>query len=245
MSPADISILIVDDDTDLLSALEFSFRVFGFNIHSAENGHEALKILSEDDFHIVITDIKMPDMDGYELLKQIRSTGNPGPKVFLMTGYECPQLKEVFAMGADGLFIKPFESSEIKRCIRNAFLDKTRLWSDKPKQTNQFITKKFESFDDLLNSREVGIGRGGFFFVQDEDLPKVGDIVSFDIEIIDKKPFARLQGSGKVLWVNSTDGGAETRGFALETLYLSESCCERLVKWVDENNIVPFIPNAS
>jgi CheY-like chemotaxis protein len=65
-------ILIVDDEQDIREVLDISLSDLGYKVYTAENGEEALRILSEINSPIVLTDIRMPLMDGIELLRKIK-----------------------------------------------------------------------------------------------------------------------------------------------------------------------------
>ena len=74
-----MSALVVDDDARLRSSICKFLRARGHRTHDAGNGTDALGLLRQHDFDIVITDIKMPGMDGFELLREVRRL-SPTPK---------------------------------------------------------------------------------------------------------------------------------------------------------------------
>jgi len=80
------SILLVDDEEDIRDVLEISLSDSGYKVLTAENGDEALRIFKETNPPIVLTDIKMPVMDGIELLKKIKQE-NPETEVIMITGH--------------------------------------------------------------------------------------------------------------------------------------------------------------
>jgi len=79
-------ILIVDDEEDIRAVLDISLSDLGYEVYTAENGEEALRILSEINPPIVLTDIRMPVMDGIELLRRIKQV-NPETEVIMVTGH--------------------------------------------------------------------------------------------------------------------------------------------------------------
>ena len=81
-----VSILIVDDEEDIRDVLEIALKDIGYTVFLAENGEKALEIFKSKDPDIVITDIKMPVMDGIELLRQIKRE-NPATEVLMITGH--------------------------------------------------------------------------------------------------------------------------------------------------------------
>jgi signal transduction histidine kinase len=80
------TILLVDDEAGIRRVLGISLRDSGYTVHTAENGEEALRIFKKVAPPIVLTDIKMPDMDGIELLRRIKEK-NPDTEVIMFTGH--------------------------------------------------------------------------------------------------------------------------------------------------------------
>jgi len=83
---ADNTILLVDDEAGIRKVLAISLQDSGYEVHTAENGSEALRLLQTIEPPIVLTDIKMPDMDGIELLRNIKAQ-RPETEVIMFTGH--------------------------------------------------------------------------------------------------------------------------------------------------------------
>jgi len=79
-------ILLVDDESDIREVLHLALDDLGYEVLEAENGEEALRVFSEDQSPIVLTDIKMPNMDGIDLLQKIKAL-NPETEVIMLTGH--------------------------------------------------------------------------------------------------------------------------------------------------------------
>ncbi len=110
---ADVKILVVDDEENMLSMLKTFFTEKGFDCYTATNGVEALKVLDDTGINIVITDMKMPEMDGLELLSIIKEKYENISAV-IMTGFsEEYTTTEALNMGADGYITKPFRNREL------------------------------------------------------------------------------------------------------------------------------------
>jgi len=80
------NILLVDDEQDIREVLSISLADLGYKVHDAQNGKEAIRIFKEINPPIVLTDIKMPGIDGIELLQEIKR-GNPDTEVIMITGH--------------------------------------------------------------------------------------------------------------------------------------------------------------
>ena len=116
-----ISILIVDDESTMRSLLEKILAREGYQMYAARNGVAALEHLSERKFDIVISDMKMPEMGGFELLKHLKKE-YPGVGVIMMTAYgDTYSVKDALLLGADEYITKPFKSYEISLVVERAY----------------------------------------------------------------------------------------------------------------------------
>ncbi|MDD3045518.1 MAG: response regulator [Candidatus Delongbacteria bacterium] len=107
------SILIVDDEENMLKMLKTFFEEKEFKCYTAKNGREALEVIEANKVDLVITDMKMPEMDGLELLRVIKEKYNNISAV-IMTGFaEEYTTTEALNLGADGYITKPFRNKEL------------------------------------------------------------------------------------------------------------------------------------
>lgn len=111
-------ILVVDDDPMVLEVLERLITEFGYHFQGAGRGEEALKIIEEDPPDLVILDIKMPGMDGLEVLSRIKNNRKLGYiPVIMLTALETDKV-EAFNLGADDFIAKPPSQSDLQARIR-------------------------------------------------------------------------------------------------------------------------------
>lgn len=126
-------ILIIDDDEIVRKSCERILSPEGFLIISAKDGKEGLKLLSKKTFDLVLTDLRMPDMDGIEVLKKVKEIG-PDIEVIVITGYgTIKSAIEAIRHGAYDYIEKPFSPEELLNVVersierRNLILENTRL----------------------------------------------------------------------------------------------------------------------
>src|SRR4051812_34847670 len=103
------NILLVDDTPANLLALEAVLDGLGYNLVRAISGEEALRSLREQDFAVVLLDVRMPILDGFETAKLIRSQERPchTPIIFLTAHDDGPTVEQAYALGAVDYLIKP------------------------------------------------------------------------------------------------------------------------------------------
>jgi len=110
-------ILVVDDDTNLLDLLVDTLNGIGYQAEGVSDGVAALERLKTEKYDLMISDIKMPGLDGLGLLKRVRRY-YPRMPVLLITGY--PSAEIIGRASADGLLAKPFRISHIEQLIENS-----------------------------------------------------------------------------------------------------------------------------
>jgi DNA-binding response OmpR family regulator len=112
-----VSILVVDDEDSLRTLLSSELSSRGFNVDEADGGTIALEALRKTRYDLVILDIRMPDIDGLEVLKEIRKN-NFAKKVIMLTGVdELKIAKDSLQFGADDFMTKPYDFRNLLACI--------------------------------------------------------------------------------------------------------------------------------
>lgn len=107
-------ILIVDDQNGIRLLLQEVFKRDGYETSVAKNGFEAIELFTQSPPDCVLLDMKMPGMDGIEVLRQFKSA-KPDIPVFMMTAYgEQEQIDAAKALGAEKYFTKPFDIHELR-----------------------------------------------------------------------------------------------------------------------------------
>jgi len=147
-----ISILIVDDEESVRDSLYNWFLEDGFRVECAENAKKALTILESDQFDIILADIKMPGMDGLEMLRRIKSL-KPDAIVIVMTAFATVDTAvKALKDGAYDYVTKPFDPDDLTHLIRNA--TKQISLTDE----NETLKKKvvsLENVEDLIGESEA------------------------------------------------------------------------------------------
>lgn len=116
-----INILIVDDEAMMRDLLSKILQREGFSTLSVENGESALEVMRAESIDLIITDIKMPKMDGFQLLKRLKQD-YPDVGVIIMTAYgDTYTVRDALLLGADEYVTKPFKSHEVALVVERAY----------------------------------------------------------------------------------------------------------------------------
>ncbi len=126
-------LLLIDDDPNLILLVQDYLDFQGYQVATADNGQEALERLEEDIPDLIICDIMMPEMDGYELVERIREDSRISwiPVIFLSAKGQSTDRVKGLNTGADVYLIKPFEPEELVAQVEsslrqaNRFLERT------------------------------------------------------------------------------------------------------------------------
>jgi len=111
------SILIVDDETDILNLFRELLSRQGYSVFTAESGEEALEILNRHSVDLLLADLKMPGLNGFRLIQQVRRNF-PSVQVVVMTGFGQQVLPLVQELGVEHFLVKPVEFSALLNMIR-------------------------------------------------------------------------------------------------------------------------------
>ena len=147
-----ISILVVDDEESVRDSLYNWFLEDGFRVECAENARKALTILESDQFDIVLADIKMPGMDGLEMLRRIKSIKSDAIVIVMTAFATVDTAVKALKDGAFDYVTKPFDPDDLTHLIRNA--TKQISLTDE----NENLKKKvvsLENVEDLIGNSEA------------------------------------------------------------------------------------------
>ena len=141
-------LLVVDDDPGLLLAVSDTLRAEGYDVATARRGADALVRVAEALPDLIISDIRMPGMDGYQLVRNLRSNARTRlvPIVFLSAKDETGDRIQGFRSGVDAYIIKPFEPEELTAIVaailnrvERTHSDLARMFGEKEDVVREFI----------------------------------------------------------------------------------------------------------
>lgn len=125
-----LKILIAEDDRELRQLFSHVLTKNGYSIKGVSNGREALSAMDNDFFDLIISDIMMPEMDGYELVRSLRECGNNTPVLMITAKDSFDDMRRGFLSGTDDYMVKPVNVNEMVLRVQ-ALLRRAQMISER------------------------------------------------------------------------------------------------------------------
>ncbi|MCC2250329.1 response regulator transcription factor [Virgibacillus sp. AGTR] len=153
----DASIVVADDEKEIADLLAIHLEKEGYKVHKVYNGKEVMKVIDQQSIDLVILDIMMPEMDGYEVTRQIREKHNM-PIIFLSAKTSEFDKVQGLVIGGDDYMIKPFSPMELMARVqaqlrRYKKLNEAKLMSTANMEFGELTVSKEEHVVYLLNEK--------------------------------------------------------------------------------------------
>lgn len=171
-------ILVVEDDRGARRLTEDILLDAGYEPITASNGLEALDVMERKHIDLMILDVMMPGMDGFELLRQLRSSGYDLPVLMLTAKQTLPDIKQGLRLGADDYMTKPADEEEMLLRI-GALLRRAQAITE----------RKLTVGDTVLTYDNYSVERGG----ESAELPKKEFLLLYKLLSSPNKTFTRRQ----------------------------------------------------
>ena len=154
-------ILVVEDDKNLKKLIKITLTKENYTVYEASNGEEALEMLDTNYVDLIISDVMMPEMDGFELIKELRTSKYKMPIMLITAKDSIEDKKEGFILGADDYMVKPINLEELILRTK-VLLRRSNLTDEKQLKIGKLI----------LNYNQMAITRGKeeYFLAQKEFL---------------------------------------------------------------------------
>lgn len=163
MNLEDASVLLVEDEPLLCEAMTAWLGRVAGRAFCAENGKKALHLLRSHRIDLVVSDVRMPVMDGMALLDSVNGSRPGRPPVILVTGYSDLTLREAYDRGAEALIEKPIDRQELLLVMQRALLPAGEIWRQPPRRGVETRLKTgFPSMASTLEEGKLAVGRKGF-----------------------------------------------------------------------------------
>ena len=189
-----VRILVVDDDKNTRRYIEAVLKAENYTVFTATNGEEALELMDREHIDLVVLDIMMPKMDGYEFTKALRDSNNNLP-ILMVSAKQLPKDKRKgFLVGTDDYMTKPFDAEEMNLRIK-ALLRRAQIASD----------QKIVIGDVTLDYNSFTVSKGN----ETQELPQKEFLLLYKLLSYPGKIFTRIQLMDEI-WGNDSESGWET-----------------------------------
>lgn len=190
-------LLVVDDEVNLLRAVEACLRAEGFEVITARSAADALVSVAQTVPDLVVSDIRMPGMNGYELAQKLRASSRTMlvPVVFLTAKGETGDRIEGFRSGVDAYLTKPFEPDELIAVIKNILTRIERTHAEIARLVSAQNHLEINSYDEHLTEAENRIAAAVARGLSNKEIATELEISVRTVEnhishILDKKHFS-------------------------------------------------------
>lgn len=187
-------ILVVDDDSNMRTLFEALLKRENYTVFTAENGEDALNVMEREYIDLVILDIMMPKMDGYEFTRVLRETDNNLP-ILMVSAKQLPEDKQKgFLVGTDDYITKPIDNTELLLRVK-ALLRRAKIAAD----------RKIVIGDVVIDYESFTVTRGD----QTQELPRKEFLLLYKLLSYPNKIFTRIQLMDEI-WGADSESGWET-----------------------------------
>ena len=156
MTPDDGNLLVVEDELFLQKAVVASLRFLGFQVTAAENGTDALRLARNRRFDLLILDVMLPGIDGFEIVRRLRGDGNQVPVIFLTAKDTHDDKITGLTIGGDDYLTKPFELEELVARVRSV-LRRSRPAAPGPVLSFADLTLDQDTYEVRRGGRLIGL----------------------------------------------------------------------------------------
>jgi len=159
------SILVCEDDFAIKTMISTKLKQENYSVYTAQNGQEALNLMEKQQIDLVISDIMMPEMDGYEFVQTLRETKYTLPILMITAKSQLESLEEAFKLGVDDYMVKPLRLEELVLRVK-ALLRRSQLEAEKVLTfTHTRLDYNALTMTDLTTGEQVQIPPKEFFLL--------------------------------------------------------------------------------
>ena len=128
--PSGVRLLVVDDEDSLLDLLGDALRFAGYDVHLARSGFEALRLVADTEPALILLDVNLPDLDGFEVCQRLRRDGTNVPVIFLTARDDPADLRSGLTRGGGDYVTEPFSLEELNHRIQAVLRRTQRATTD-------------------------------------------------------------------------------------------------------------------
>lgn len=233
-------VIVVDDNEIMCNLLASNLEKYGINVTAVYEPEKALELLEIDRYDCIVSDIRMPNMDGVELLDRVRKNNALWPFVILISGHHDYDTDDLLNYGAVDFVQKPFKIEEIFNLISNYYIDDL-VERNRIMLMDRDIHYDFSEL--VIDLNIVSVGTGGAF-ISFEDGPElksaeVGKSYDFTVKVSEYDSVVKV--AGEIVWKKELN--TENPGIGIRFLTMTPQVDAFIKRHISKNKIHSFIPN--
>jgi CheY-like chemotaxis protein len=237
MQLREATVLIVDDEPALLEILARWFEREHCRVLSAENGALALEVVAVERIHVLVSDVRMPVMDGVSLARRIKESGSYKPSVIFVSGFHDISQRTSYDLRVEAVFSRPVERKQLISTVERILADRAEIWSS-PSRADSAPTLHvvLGGVSEAVEQGLIAFGRGGFCIQSDLTLGEGPVRLAIEFAAEHKS----ILGEGRVHWCET----AECQ-MGVEITSLEDACRDWVCHLTASNPTLSFIPGGT
>jgi len=228
------TVLVVDDEPALREIFSLWLNREGYTVMTAADGAEALALLSSNTVDALISDIRMPIMDGLTLVRRVFEMRLVLPTIIFVSGFSDVNAREMYALGVEAMIAKPLTRKDLLQALEACLQPREELWLT-PAVVKDRIALSFDGIEDAIAGCEFSLGRGGVCVPCGRSFVENG-LIDLSVEFV--RDGLRLRGQGYVRWCSLED-----QRMGVEFVYLDPCCRDWVIPRMEGRTLFAFIPS--
>ncbi len=227
------NVLVVEDQESLRELLVFELELEGFHALEAENGQAALEIIEAGAIDCVVSDVRMPVLDGIGMVRALRERREASfheVPVVVISAFSDYERSFVYASGVNAFLPKPYDQQVLVQSIRHCCLPKVDRWLCAPTISEDLSVLKgsFQQLSTEMQLNHVQLGTGGIFVPLKGKSYAAKDYVRVDLSF-ETGVLSELRCLARVLWQRGSDHDGCAAGLGLELCGVTRKDAELFV----------------
>lgn len=215
------TILLVDDEPDLLDFMQVELEDAGYRVILAGSGNKAIDLLRNEKVDLVVSDMRMPNGSGIDILNYVKSHDGVAPEVLFITGFSDIGHDELMTRGAAGVIPKPFALKDLLETVSRLLLPLSHL---KRRKADRFevtmaVELRYHGITEAISAAVANLSRGGMFIVLERNPPPLGANVDFSLV---SPTGEKVAGKAAIRWIRKEPRAGLPPGVGLEFLEVSD-----------------------
>jgi CheY-like chemotaxis protein len=234
MSLEESSVLVVEDEPILLEMTSHWLERESARVLSAENGMVGLEKIVSEHVDLIVTDVRMPQLDGLSLLKKLKSQGISVPSILCIGSASEVSIRDAYDLGVEATFKKPVIRQELIGAAKRILVEKESVWRSLwHGETSPVLSTVFGSLDSALRLGQIAFGRGGFCIESGGSWQEGPVQLAIDFAADAR----RLSGHGFIRWLAPLE-----RKVGVEITQLDNASFDWVLHQTRQNSTVSFVP---